>query len=57
LLVAAPTNRDDAIGVIGIVSFRAQREWRPMIEDDLAQDHAGSAVEAASLLPQHDFGS
>jgi hypothetical protein len=50
VLVAGPTNRDDAIGIVGVVA------WRPMIEDDFAQNHARSAVETASLLPQHDFG-
>jgi hypothetical protein len=36
VLVAAPTNRDDAIGIIGVVSLHAQSEWWPMIEDDFA---------------------
>jgi hypothetical protein len=57
LLIAGPTNRDDAIGVVGVIVLRAQCEWRPMIEDDFAEDHACSAVETASLLPQHDFGA
>jgi hypothetical protein len=56
VLVATPTNRNDAIGIVGIVVFGAHGEWRPMIEDNFAEDHACSAVETASLLPQHDSG-
>ena len=56
VLIAAPTDRGDAIGIVGVVALNAQSQGRPMIEDDFAQDHTRSAVETASLLPQHDFG-
>jgi hypothetical protein len=55
--VAYGANRNQPIGIIGIVSFGAQRQRRTMIEDDLAQYHSRSAIEAASLLPQHNLRS
>jgi hypothetical protein len=36
-LIARPANRNQPVGVTGIVSFGAQRQGRTMIEDDLAQ--------------------
>jgi hypothetical protein len=36
LSVADPTNRDQSIGVIGVLGFGAQRERRAMIENEEA---------------------
>src|ERR1700731_55823 len=57
LSVAGPTYRDQPIGVVCVLVFGAQGERRTMIEHEEAQSHPGAAIEAASALPQHDFGA
>jgi hypothetical protein len=43
-LIARRANRNQPIGIVRIVAVRAYRQWRTMIEDDLAENHPRSAI-------------
>jgi hypothetical protein len=54
LLVAAPTDRDDAIGIIGVIALSAQGEGRPMIEERLSHRLNGGlrSIVGAFMWPE-----
>ena len=56
-MVATFADGDHPVGIVRIVAWATHCQGRPMIEENLAEDHPRSTIKTTATLPQHDMGA